>query len=153
MPQTPSDWFQGLRPWQVQGGALILLPCVPRAGNGHEVSTLSFTRFRAEPLVVCLDIYKICYIKTHSDFSCITNTLTVTPTIAAPPAAAIHTTTNRSSSGRHDRGGRSGLGRFFARGDLRLVILDLIAEKPRHGYEIIKAIEEHVVAPTAPALA
>ena len=40
--------------------------------------------------------------------------------------------------GRH--GGRSG--RFFAHGDLRLVILHLIAEKPRHGYEIIKAIEE-----------
>ncbi len=45
---------------------------------------------------------------------------------------------------RLDRGGRSGLGRFFAHGDLRLVILHLIAEKPRHGYEIIKAIEEHV---------
>jgi DNA-binding PadR family transcriptional regulator len=44
----------------------------------------------------------------------------------------------------HDRGGRSGHGRFFAHGDLRLVILHLIAEKPRHGYEIIKAIEEHV---------
>jgi DNA-binding PadR family transcriptional regulator len=39
-------------------------------------------------------------------------------------------------------GGRSGLGRFFAHGDLRLVILQLIAEKPRYGYEIIKAIEE-----------
>ena len=30
------------------------------------------------------------------------------------------------------------------RGDLRLVILQLIAERPRHGYEIIKAIEERV---------
>lgn len=36
--------------------------------------------------------------------------------------------------GRHHRGGgRSGLGRFFAHGDLRLVILGLIAEKPRRG--------------------
>lgn len=48
-----------------------------------------------------------------------------------------------SHHGEHG-GGRSGLGRFFAHGDLRLVILNLIAEKPRHGYEIIKAIEERV---------
>jgi hypothetical protein len=44
---------------------------------------------------------------------------------------------------RHGRQGRGGgLGRFFAHGDLRLVILHLIAEKPRHVYEIIKEIEE-----------
>jgi DNA-binding PadR family transcriptional regulator len=40
------------------------------------------------------------------------------------------------------RGGR--MGRFFEHGDLRLVILSLIAEKPRHGYELIKAIEDRV---------
>ncbi len=33
-------------------------------------------------------------------------------------------------------------GRIFEQGDLRFLILGLIAEKPRHGYEIIKAIEE-----------
>jgi len=45
--------------------------------------------------------------------------------------------------GFHRRGGGGGgLGRFFAHGDLRHVVLYLIAEKPRHGYEIIKAIEE-----------
>jgi DNA-binding PadR family transcriptional regulator len=49
------------------------------------------------------------------------------------------------------RGGRSGLGRFFAHGDLRLVILHLIAEKPRHGYEIIKAIEERVGGAYSPS--
>ncbi|MFA5119595.1 PadR family transcriptional regulator [Zavarzinia sp.] len=38
-------------------------------------------------------------------------------------------------------GGRGGR-RFFGHGDLRLVVLGLIAEKPRHGYELIKAIEE-----------
>lgn len=38
-------------------------------------------------------------------------------------------------------GGRRGR-RFFDHGDLRLVVLGLIAEKPRHGYEVIKAIEE-----------
>jgi DNA-binding PadR family transcriptional regulator len=49
------------------------------------------------------------------------------------------------------RGGRFGLGRFFAHGDLRLVILHLIVEKPRHGYEIIKAIEEHVGGAYSPS--
>jgi DNA-binding PadR family transcriptional regulator len=54
--------------------------------------------------------------------------------------------------GRHGRGGgRSGLGRFFAHGDLRLVILHLIAEKPRHGYELIKAIEEQVGGAYSPS--
>ena len=54
--------------------------------------------------------------------------------------------------GRHGRGGgRFGLGRFFAHGDLRLVILHLIAEKPRHGYEIIKAIEEQVAGAYSPS--
>jgi DNA-binding PadR family transcriptional regulator len=53
--------------------------------------------------------------------------------------------------GRHGHGGRSGLGRFFAHGDLRLVILHLIAEKPRHGYEIIKAIEDQVGGAYSPS--
>lgn len=48
--------------------------------------------------------------------------------------------------GRHGERGfphlRGGRGRPFDQGDLRFVILRLIAEKPRHGYEIIKAIEE-----------
>lgn len=53
---------------------------------------------------------------------------------------------------RHGRfGGRSGLGRFFAHGDLRLVILHLIEEKPRHGYELIKAIEERVGGAYSPS--
>lgn len=50
----------------------------------------------------------------------------------------------------HGDGGR-GLRRFFAHGDLRLVILHLIAEKPRHGYEIIKAIEEQVGGTYSPS--
>ncbi len=33
-------------------------------------------------------------------------------------------------------------GRMFDQGDLRLVMLALIAERPRHGYDIIKALEE-----------
>ena len=42
-------------------------------------------------------------------------------------------------------GGRGGgLGRLFAHGDLHFVVLHLIAEKPRHGYELIKAISDMV---------
>lgn len=33
-------------------------------------------------------------------------------------------------------------GRMFGQGDLRYVILQLLAEKPRHGYDIIKELEE-----------
>lgn len=40
------------------------------------------------------------------------------------------------------RGGRGGRGRMFAGGELRLVLLKLIGDEPRHGYELIKAIEE-----------
>lgn len=51
----------------------------------------------------------------------------------------------------HRHGGRSRLGRFFEHGDLKLVILQLIAEKPRHGYEIIKAIEEQAAGAYSPS--
>ncbi len=44
--------------------------------------------------------------------------------------------------GREGRGGREG--RVFDHGDLRLVIMTLLAERPRYGYEIIKALEERV---------
>lgn len=44
--------------------------------------------------------------------------------------------------GHHGHRGRGGrMGRFFDHGDLRFVVLKLIAEKPSHGYELIKAIE------------
>jgi DNA-binding PadR family transcriptional regulator len=42
--------------------------------------------------------------------------------------------------GGHHRSGRHR--GVFDHGDLRYVLLQLIAEKPRHGYELIKAIEE-----------
>ena len=41
-----------------------------------------------------------------------------------------------------ERGERSSRRRLFAHGDLRLLALHLIAGRPRHGYEIIKEIEE-----------
>ncbi len=53
--------------------------------------------------------------------------------------------------GRHKGGRRPRLGRFLAHGDLRFLILKLIAEKPRHGYEIIKAIEERVAGAYSPS--
>jgi DNA-binding PadR family transcriptional regulator len=42
------------------------------------------------------------------------------------------------------RGGGSGMrtAKMLASGDLQLIILLLLSEKPRHGYEIIKAVEE-----------
>ena len=43
------------------------------------------------------------------------------------------------------RGGGPGMrtAKMLASGDLQLIILLLLSEKPRHGYEIIKAVEEH----------
>src|SRR5712672_2361127 len=42
-----------------------------------------------------------------------------------------------------DMGNRAfGMGRKLASVDLQLLILGLLAEKPRHGYEIIKELEE-----------
>lgn len=50
------------------------------------------------------------------------------------------------SHGGHHRHHRSGggrrHGRIFDYGELRLLILAMIAEQPRHGYELIKVIEE-----------
>src|SRR5437868_12594522 len=46
--------------------------------------------------------------------------------------------------GRHGMGGGDMIraGRMLATGDLRLIALALIAEQPRHGYEIIKVLED-----------
>ena len=48
-------------------------------------------------------------------------------------------------------GGRRGRGRMFEAGELRLVLLKLIADQPRHGYELIKAIEEMTGGDYAPS--
>jgi DNA-binding PadR family transcriptional regulator len=34
--------------------------------------------------------------------------------------------------------------RFFGRGDLKVVILELLKDQPRHGYDIIRALEERM---------
>jgi len=46
-------------------------------------------------------------------------------------------------------GGRGG--KVFAHGDLRLVLLALIGEKPSHGYELIRAIEDKFGGAYAPS--
>jgi DNA-binding PadR family transcriptional regulator len=61
----------------------------------------------------------------------------------------------------HDRGGhpphrgigrgRGGPGRFFDSTDLRYLILHLITDAPRHGYEIIKLIESASAGAYAPS--
>ena len=46
---------------------------------------------------------------------------------------------------------RARAGRVFEQGDLKYVILRLLAEKPRHGYEIIKELEERFGGAYAPS--
>ena len=44
---------------------------------------------------------------------------------------------------RFERGGRGeGRGHRFERGDLRYIVLERLAERPAHGYELIRALEE-----------
>ena len=47
----------------------------------------------------------------------------------------------RMGHGHEGRGGGRG-GRFFGHGDLRMVLLALLEQQARHGYELIKALEE-----------
>lgn len=44
--------------------------------------------------------------------------------------------------GRGGRGGGRRGGRMFGSGELRLLLLHLVAEQPRHGYDLIRAIGE-----------
>ena len=50
-----------------------------------------------------------------------------------------------------DHGGGRRSARLFDQGELRLVVLALIAERPRHGYEIIKEIEDRVAGTYSPS--
>ncbi|QNI32013.1 PadR family transcriptional regulator [Alloacidobacterium dinghuense] len=53
--------------------------------------------------------------------------------------------------GRHGRYGGDLGGRLFDNGELRFVILQLLAEKPSYGYEMIKAIGERLSGVYAPS--
>ena len=63
---------------------------------------------------------------------------------------------DRRHEGRHHRhhghrfGGRRS-GRLFAYGELRLLALRMIGEQPRHGYELMKAIEERMGGSYSPS--
>ncbi len=48
-------------------------------------------------------------------------------------------------------GPHGGRPRMFEQGDLRFVVLKLLGEKPSHGYEIIKAVEERFGGAYAPS--
>lgn len=59
---------------------------------------------------------------------------------------------HRHHHGRHHRHHRGGPGgRLFDYGELRLLLLAMIADGPRHGYEIIKAIEERMGGAYSPS--
>lgn len=51
--------------------------------------------------------------------------------------------------GERGRGGR--IGRLLEHGDLRFVILALLAEKPAHGYELIRALEDRTAGAYRPS--
>ncbi|MGS1017158.1 PadR family transcriptional regulator [Allosphingosinicella humi] len=55
------------------------------------------------------------------------------------------------NGGRGGHGGRRGRRRVFESGELRLVLLKLIADQPRHGYDLIRAIEEMTGGSYAPS--
>lgn len=48
-------------------------------------------------------------------------------------------------------GGHGGRRRVFEAGELRLVLLKLVADQPRHGYDLIRAIEEMTHGSYAPS--
>ena len=67
-------------------------------------------------------------------------------------SAGAVTSLDLSGAGRGRGGGMGGReGRMFDPGELRLVILALVAEKPRHGYEVIKALGERVGGDYSPS--
>lgn len=55
------------------------------------------------------------------------------------------------NGGRGGHGRRGGRRRVFESGELRLVLLKLIADQPRHGYDLIRAIEEMTGGSYAPS--
>ena len=70
------------------------------------------------------------------------------------PAALMGFWWSGSGSGgpgaRQGRRGHRG-GRVFEQGDLKYVILQLLEEKPRHGYDIIKELEERFAGTYSPS--
>lgn len=57
----------------------------------------------------------------------------------------------RGGGGRRGGGGGRGRRGMFGREELRLMLLSLIAEEPRHGYDLIRALEERSGGHYAPS--
>ncbi len=64
-----------------------------------------------------------------------------------------HFDDTQEHGGRGGRGGHrgGGGGRVFGHGGLRLVLLQLVADKPRHGYELIKEIGDRLGGSYSPS--
>jgi len=69
------------------------------------------------------------------------------------PAALMGFWWSGGGTGGGPGGGRRGHrgGRIFEQGDLKYVILQLLEEKPRHGYDIIKELEERFAGTYSPS--
>ena len=68
----------------------------------------------------------------------------------AEPGSDHHHEGHHRYGGREGRHGRRS-GRVLDHGDLRLIVLSLVSERPRHGYEIIKAIEDRMAGTYSPS--
>lgn len=71
--------------------------------------------------------------------------------LAGGPLATESAGEMPSRGRRHGGGGGGRGGRIFGHGGLRFVLLQLIADKPAHGYELIKAIEDRLGGSYAPS--
>ena len=49
---------------------------------------------------------------------------------------------HRVGGGRHTGGGPWMWGRFFGAGEVRLALLSLLEQEPKHGYQLMKELEE-----------
>jgi len=79
------------------------------------------------------------------------------PMIAMMAASAASEWDSDEFRARKGRGGHDGRrrrkrrGRMFGQGELRLALLALVNEEPRHGYELIRAIEDMTGGAYAPS--
>jgi DNA-binding PadR family transcriptional regulator len=72
--------------------------------------------------------------------------------VGVAPSAAVRSA-GAEAAGASAAGvvGGGGRGRMFATGELRLLLLSLVAEQDRHGYELIKAVEDLTGGQYAPS--
>src|SRR5580704_13278611 len=83
----------------------------------------------------CTDIVKRAAIITANGALAVTGTAASAASVSADATAAAVASTEWAARRLRAR-------RMLVQGDLRLIALALIAEAPRHGYEIIKLLEE-----------